>query len=175
MKRITSSLIVLGLMTTIPVFAGQYDDYEYARVLLVEPIARTQVTQPAYDCRYQASPRHQAEIERYAPAVVGAVAGGIIGHQLGSKKDRPLTTVLGSVVGASIGGMITAQQPVAPAPAYRTYCQPQAAYAPQASDQASDYEITYYFEGRKYVTRTDAAPGSWVKVRRDGSLYEGAS
>lgn len=175
MKRIKNSLIILGLITTTPVFAGQYDDYEYVRVLLVEPIARTQATQPAYDCRYQPPPRQQAEIERYAPALVGAVAGGIIGNQLGSKKDRPLTTVLGSVVGASLGGMIATQQRIGPAPAYRTRCHPQPAYALQASDQATDYEITYYFEGRKYVSRTDTAPGSWVKVRRDGSLYEDAS
>ena len=173
MKRIPNCLIFLGLITTGPVFAGQYDDYEYARVLLIEPIARTQYTQPPYDCRYPPAHQPRAEFERYAPAVVGAVAGGIIGNQLGHKKNRPLTTVLGSVVGASIGSMISAQQQMAPSPASRAQCRPQPGYAPiQNIDIDPGYEITYYLDGRKYVTHTKTAPGSWVKVRRDGSLYE---
>ncbi len=38
--------------------------------------------------------------------IIGAIAGGILGHQIGSGSGQVLATMIGSVAGAAIGGSV---------------------------------------------------------------------
>ncbi|MCW8885289.1 MAG: glycine zipper 2TM domain-containing protein, partial [Motiliproteus sp.] len=38
--------------------------------------------------------------------IIGAIAGGILGHQVGGGSGRVLATMIGTVAGAAIGGNI---------------------------------------------------------------------
>ncbi len=96
-------------------------DYDYARVVRVEPLARRiRVTEPRRECHYEtvydrgnyyqnASDRYYRNGERRGDVrttnstIVGGLLGGAIGNQIGRGEGRSIATVAGALIGAAIG------------------------------------------------------------------------
>lgn len=97
-------------------------------------------------------------------ALLGAVIGGILGHQIGGGHNRDAATVggvvAGAAVGSSIGGANRGQQVI-------SRDVQRCAMVP--SEAEPDYwDVTYVFQGRQYSVQMTSPPGATVSVNRNG-------
>ncbi len=99
-----------------------------------------------------------------APAVLlGAVIGGILGHQVGGGTGRDIATAGGAVAGAVVGSRVgrgndtqTVGQDV-----QRCVDRP-------AQGGPAYWDVTYIFRGQEHHVQTTAPPGNTVTVNRRG-------
>jgi uncharacterized protein YcfJ len=148
--------------------AAQYD---YARVLSAEPIVRyvtvkTPVRECFEDVEYYTVRRDRPGVG--ASTLLGAVVGGVIGHQFGSGRGNDAATVAGTVVGAAIGNNA----------AKRRYPDGDLQYArpverctttmrEHEEERIDGYRVVYRYNGQKYATRMPYDPGREIRVRVD--------
>ena len=97
-------------------------------------------------------------------ALLGAVIGGILGHQVGGGSGKDVATAVGVVGGAAIGGNINRDsggQQVVTQNVQR---------CTSAPDQAHpDYwDVTYNFRGQDHRMQMTTAPGATVTVNQQG-------
>jgi uncharacterized protein YcfJ len=83
-------------------------EYDYAPVTHVEPIVRqVRVETPTRECydeaRYVESRPHISDPEVGGRTLVGAIIGGVVGHQFGSGRGRDAATIAGAAIGAGVG------------------------------------------------------------------------
>ena len=101
---------------------------------------------------------------------MGAIIGGVVGHQFGSGRGNDAATVAGTLVGAAIGSdaarrrnpdrYATTQhsRPV-------TRCETQ--YREHEEERVDGYEVVYRYHGQKYATRMPHDPGERIRIRVD--------
>jgi uncharacterized protein YcfJ len=183
------SAAIVSLVAAGGAFAQAYSDT--AQVISAQPIYE-RVSAPRQECfnetvtmdRRTPSPGYQdvrytqpAPSERSVGAgtILGAVIGGVVGHQFGnSSRGRDHGTVAGVIGGGIIGNMIENSQPNAvsydPQPARVDYtpetrtvqrCQT----VQDSREQISGYNVTYRYNGRDYQTRMSYDPGPTINVR----------
>ncbi|HEX5786969.1 MAG TPA: glycine zipper 2TM domain-containing protein [Woeseiaceae bacterium] len=165
-------LAVLALGWTAPAAADHPGaQYDYARVLASEPIRRTvAVRTPVRECWEEAE---YYEVERPSPGVgaatfVGAVVGGVVGHQFGSGRGNDAATVAGSLVGAAIGNSSARRRH-----GYEvvTYTRPvercRTTMREHREERIDGYRVVYQYRGQKYATRMPYDPGRQLRVRVD--------
>lgn len=190
MKSISAA--VLGIATIGAASAQSFSDT--AQVVSAQPIYE-RVSTPRQDCWNETvtmdrrTPSAGYQDVGYAPApssersvgagtVLGAIIGGVVGHQFGnSSRGRDHGTVAGAVVGGLLGNTIENSQPRGYA---TTNYDPQPArvdYTPETRtvqrcqtindtrDQVTGYNVTYRFNGREYTTRMPYDPGPTINVR----------
>jgi uncharacterized protein YcfJ len=96
-------------------------------------------------------------------ALVGAVIGGILGHQIAGKDDKGAATVGGAVAGAAVGSAIGGHdggQQIVSQNVQRCEIVP---------DAAPDYwDVTYNFRGTLYRVQMTSPPGPTVTVNGHG-------
>jgi uncharacterized protein YcfJ len=98
-------------------------------------------------------------------AVVGALIGGVLGHQVGSGRGNTAATVGGAALGAYAGNRVennrhdnnTSQSDLD-----RSNCR-----TIGTSGNVQSYEVRYNWQGRDYITRMDHDPGRFVELGRD--------
>ena len=77
---------------------------QYAQVVSATPIKET-VKTPRQECR-NVTVTHRRPVQdenRIAGSVLGAVAGGVIGHQFGGGRGKDVATVVGALGGGYAG------------------------------------------------------------------------
>jgi uncharacterized protein YcfJ len=133
------------------------------------------------DARYAPAPAYErSERSLGAGTVIGAIIGGVVGHQLGnSSRGRDHGTVAGVIGGGIIGNLIENSPSANAAPSTVNY-DPQPArvdYAPEtrtvqrcqtvqdSREQITGYNVTYRYNGRDYQTRMAYDPGQTINVR----------
>ena len=139
-------------------------DYDYARVVDVDPIVRrVAVDSPQRDCWNE-----QREVQVYdqprsaTPTILGAIIGGVVGHQFGSGHSRNLGTVAGAVLGGSIGHDASSRNAgVETRDVQRCEVSTQRDY----EERVDGYRVTYMYDGREYHTVMAYDPGNRVQVR----------
>jgi uncharacterized protein YcfJ len=181
------SAAVFALIAATAASAQAYSDT--AQVVSAQPIYE-RVNTPRQNCwnetvsydRRTPSAYQPAQYEAPAPSertvgagtILGAVIGGVVGHQFGnSSRGRDHGTVAGVIGGGIVGNMIENSQP-------RANYDPQPArvdYAPdtrtvqrcetvnESRDQITGYNVTYRYNGRDYQTRMAYDPGPTINVR----------
>ncbi|PZO08664.1 MAG: hypothetical protein DCF27_07950 [Lysobacteraceae bacterium] len=166
--------------------ANQAPAYDVARVVSVDPIVQPgqPVTRqqcwnepaPSYAYQDRRDPRYTRRTQTSGGgALLGAIAGGVLGNTVGDGDGRRAATVIGAVLGGSIGNNIERN-------GNDSY-----AYRPQSVGYARDvqrcrvvtsrdrdervvgYRVGYEYAGRRYQTVTDYHPGSEIRVRVDVS------
>ena len=164
--------------------------YDMARVVSVDPIVEPGQPEVRQQCwsepapSYAYSNRGYPNDPRYAPrgqtsgggALIGAIAGGVLGNSVGDGDGRKAATVIGAVLGGTIGNNIERNG------RYRNdpYRQQAAAYPQQVQrcrtvttqvrdERVVGYRVGYEYAGRRYETMTDYHPGSEIRVRVDVS------
>jgi uncharacterized protein YcfJ len=106
--------------------------------------------------------------------VLGAIVGGVAGHQVGSGRGNSAATAAGAVIGGLVGNQVDrsngAVGPGGP-PVTTTESVPvdrnvQRCRTVQEVREANvGYDVRYVFAGREFMTRLDHDPGRFVRVR----------
>lgn len=93
-----------------------------------------------------------------AGAVMGAIAGGAVGNQIGGGSGRAAATALGIFGGAILGDRIEG----APQPQVQTVqnCRTETTY----ENRVVGYNVTYEFGGKQYMVQMPRDPGSTLQV-----------
>jgi uncharacterized protein YcfJ len=161
-ERVTISTLLgaLALATTVPVAAQSWgpDSTSYsanARVVSAVPIRETVASAPRQECWTEYSDGSGGN--RAAGAVIGGIAGGLIGHQFGSGSGNTAATIAGALGGAAVGNEI-ARRSDDPRAVER--CRT----VSDSSDRVVGYDVVYRFQGREFTARLPYDPGPELPV-----------
>jgi uncharacterized protein YcfJ len=148
--------------------------YESATVTDVQPIVRVvQISSPREVC-WDEQVRHTAysgggRYRSHTPTVIGAIIGGVVGNQFGGGRGRTAMTVAGSLLGASVGRDAAfghrGKHRTASRTAYSTQRRCEIEEVVHEEERLEGYRVTYEYQGKAYVTRTDEDPGRTIKIR----------
>ena len=118
---------------------------------------------------------------RNVATIAGGIAGAVLGSKMGGGSGTYATTAIGSMVGGMAGRQIydQTQQNRYVRPATVRVCDPEPVrsgygsyndgYDNYRTGNASAYDVTYEYNGRRYTRRMDYHPGERVRVRVDVS------
>lgn len=143
----------------------------YARVIDVDPIVdHVRVVMPYQDCRRDWQHEPGGVVMRRnvdpGPAILGGIAGAVIGHNVVADRDRGFGTVAGAIVGGALGSSLGDR-------GYREEYVPPRRYAVERcaerpverwQDRVVGYRVTYLMEGRTYTTQLPYDPGRRLRV-----------
>jgi uncharacterized protein YcfJ len=147
MNNFSISLITACLAAT----GGAAMATEYGRVLSSTPVT-AQVQVPQQQCTDQQQPMPTRTSG--GGALLGAVVGGVVGHDLDDGFGRAAATGLGAVVGSVIGEHVEAGNTPATDISVRS-CQSWT----RAENRLIGYDVIYDYQGRRYATRLAQDPG----------------
>ncbi|AKH88828.1 glycine zipper 2TM domain-containing protein [Edwardsiella tarda] len=141
---------------------------QYARVLSVQPIHET-IKTPRKVCREVTVMRRRPvqDENRLAGSLLGAVAGGVLGHQVGSGRGRDVATVLGALGGGYAGNQI--QDRMQQNDTYATREQ-RCSTEYDKSRRLLGYDVTYLIGEQRGRVRMDRDPGSQIPLDSKGQL-----
>jgi uncharacterized protein YcfJ len=136
---------------------------KYARVVSVEPVRQT-INNPKRVCRdevvtHTAPPRDQHQI---AGTAIGAVAGGLLGNQIGGGKGNTLATVAGAVGGGYAGKRI--QESRQQGQVTQTTEQ-RCTTVNNSTQKITAYDVRYEYNGVTRSVRMDHDPGDRLEVQ----------
>jgi uncharacterized protein YcfJ len=136
---------------------------KYAKVVSVDPVRET-VSNPKQVCHdetvtHTAPPKDQ---HRIAGTAIGAVAGGLLGHQVGGGKGRTLATVAGAVGGGYAGNRIQASRQH---PQVTSSVERQCSTVSNTSARIIGYDVRYVYNGVTRTVRKDHDPGDRVQIQ----------
>jgi len=156
-----------------PYYHRDRDRGDYARVIESTPVYAEASTQECWNPRtgnYE-QPRESHRIG--AGTALGAVAGGVLGHQIGSGRGNDVGTAAGAILGGIIGHEIEKDRR-ADDDLDMSRCR-----IVGDSSTIQGYDVRYRYQGQEYVTRLDHDPGSRLTVggdiNTDGTPYEQAA
>ena len=141
---------------------------QYAQVVSSTPIKET-VKTPRQECR-NVTVTHRRPVQdenRIAGSVLGAVAGGVIGHQFGGGHGRSVATVVGALGGGYAGNQI--QGAMQDNDTYTT-TQQRCKTVYDKSDKMLGYDVTYKIGDQQGKIRMDHDPGSQIPLDNNGQL-----
>ncbi len=107
--------------------------------------------------------------------VIGAIAGGVIGHQFGnSSGGRDRGTAAGAVIGGIVGNQIDREN-AGPPPGEVTEVErrpvtrevQRCRTVQEVREVASGYDVRYRYAGREFVTRLPYDPGRRIRLAID--------
>lgn len=145
----------LAVLTVAAIAASGAYAQEQGRVLSSTPITQ-QVAVPQQVCSDQ--PVAVAPRPSGAGAVVGAIAGGLLGNAIGGGGGRAAATGAGLIGGAMLGNQVESSGPAQ----YQNVrqCSTQTFY----QNRTVGYNVTYEYNGRSYTTQTANPPGKWIAL-----------
>ena len=131
---------------------------EYATVVSSTPVnVPMTVAQRVCSNERQVVPAQQTG----AGAVIGMIAGGVIGNSFGGGSGRALATGVGAMTGAVVGNQIEANTAFAAG----TEVPVQRCQVVNTSQQRTvGYDVMYEYHGQRYSTRMSYDPGSRVEI-----------
>lgn len=151
-----------GLLLAAPALQAQ----ETARVVASVPMYQ-QVAVPRQVCSTQ-----QVAVEQPksgAGALMGAIAGGALGNQIGGGSGRAAATAAGVIGGALLGNNI--EGPAGTRMQDQTTCSTQTVY----ENRLQGYNVTYEYAGRQYQVQMPQDPGPTLRVQVSPILPGGAT
>ena len=106
-------------------------------------------------------------------AAIGAVTGGVLGHQVGSGHGNTAATVGGALLGGILGHKVEQRNDRDDQPDLdRSRCRVVGGGEPNT---VAGYDVRYEIDGREYVTRMNHDPGPTLipgrDINRDGTPY----
>ena len=143
---------------------GSSSGAKYARVVSVTPV-REAAGAPQQVCHDEVVTQHKPvqDTHQIAGTAIGAVAGGLLGNQIGGGKGRTLATVAGAVGGGYAGHEIQANhQQNATTSSTQRRCN---TVAGSGGDKVVAYDVTYEYNGVTRTVRMDHDPGDRLQVQ----------
>ncbi len=172
-KTLAAAVFALAAAPAMADYSEDYDrgHYDYAEVVDVEPIFRTiEVSRPRQVCwdeiRYDNEDRFRRSNRVAGSAVLGGIIGAVIGHQIGSGRGNDVATVAGAAIGTAIGASRAARREQnGHDHRSRTVEHCETRFEFEEEEVLDGFRVTYDYNGREYVTRTDEDPGNTLRVR----------
>lgn len=163
--------LIAALTIAAPAFAGyngpsETDGYtDVAKVRSVVP-QYERVNAPRKECSKETviESRRTGGERSYGGAVVGAVAGGLLGNQVGGGRGKEAATALGAVVGAMTGDRIDNRDnngSVEEVPREVQRCRTVDSY----QQRITGYLVDYDYKGQHFSTVMSRDPGKTLNVR----------
>lgn len=175
MKRITLTLPLLLALASSPLYAdpGHHHDGDSmvvkARVTNVEPIIEViEVPHQRRDCWEEEVSGHTHH-HNGGGMLAGAIIGGVIGHNIGDRRHRGLTTAMGTAIGATIGRQHD-QDYTTPYSTTEQHCRIGTDYSQE--ERIVGYRVRYRYHGEEYTTRLGYEPGKFVRLRVTHQLLD---
>ena len=140
----------------------------YAQVLSATPIHES-VKTPRQQCR-NVTVTHRRPVQdenRITGSVLGAVAGGVLGHQVGNGRGKDVATVVGALGGGYAGNQV--QGAMQNNDTY-TSTQQRCSTVYDKSQKLLGYDVTYKIGDQQGRVRMDKDPGTQIPVDRNGQL-----
>jgi len=141
---------------------------QYAQVLSATPIKES-IKQPRQECRNVTLTHRRAvqDENRLAGSVLGAVAGGVLGHQFGGGRGRDVATVAGAVAGGYAGnqvqgGLQDRDTDTTTEQRCKTFYDKQ--------EKKLGYDVTYKIGDQQGKIRMENDPGTRIPLDRNGQL-----
>ncbi len=146
---------------------ARHDDagYDFAKVLDARPVYAT-VRYPVDEevCWDELAWRREPAAHSATPTILGAIIGGVVGHQFGSGRGRGVMTVAGAALGGSIGNDVSRQRhPDSYYTETQQRCEIQRSW--RTEERISGWDVTYKYRGEIYQTRMREEPGDRIRVR----------
>lgn len=94
-----------------------------------------------------------------AGAVVGAIAGGLLGSAVGRGPGRGMATVVGAVGGAVLGNQVEGNGSTRVEQGQRCYDET------RYEQRTTGYKVVYEYAGRQYQTQLDRDPGATIALQ----------
>lgn len=141
---------------------------QYAQVVSATPIKET-VKTPRKECR-NVTVTHRRPVQdenRLIGSALGAVAGGVIGHQFGGGRGKDVATVVGALGGGYAGNQI--QGSMQEGDTYAT-SQQRCKTVYDKSEKLLGYNVTYRIGDREGKIRMDKDPGTQIPLDNNGQL-----
>jgi uncharacterized protein YcfJ len=141
---------------------------QYAQVLAATPIKES-IRQPRQECRNVTLTHRRAvqDENRLAGSVLGAVAGGVLGHQFGGGRGKDVATVAGALAGGYAGNQV--QGGLQDRDTYTTTEQRcKTVYDKQ--EKKLGYDVTYKIGDQQGKIRMENDPGTRIPLDRNGQL-----
>ena len=138
---------------------------DHARVRNVEPQYET-VNIPREECsRHWVNERRRTgQQHSYGGAVIGGVAGALLGNQVGKGHGREAATAVGAVVGAMAGDRMANRdrwEQYEDVPREVTTCRT----VNEVQSRIVGYQVTYEYRGQHFTTLRRENPGPNLRVR----------
>jgi len=166
---------VCGLLISAAPAYADHDDYgwAYAKVVRAEPIYREVRVREAREVCEEVPVVERTTYRGGADpgaVLVGAVIGGVIGHQFGGGSGKDAATAAGAFIGASHAAENSYRgRRVVEREVYETRCE--TVRPVRYEEVVTGYDVTYRYQGRLYHTRTHDHPGKRIQVRVDVRPY----
>ena len=112
--------------------------------------------------------------------VIGAIAGGVLGHQVGGGRGKDAATVGGALVGGLIGNQVDREQGnvAPPSESVEVERRPvtreveRCRTVQEVREVAVGYDVRYRYGGREFVTRLPYDPGRRIRLAVDVRVAE---
>jgi uncharacterized protein YcfJ len=146
---------------------------KYARVVSVDPV-REAATAAQQECHDEVVTRRAPVKDQHqiAGTAIGAVAGGLLGNQIGGGKGRTLATVAGAVGGGYAGHEI--QERRQETNTVSSTVRKCSTVPGKAGDKIVAYDVRYEYNGVTRSIRMDHDPGDRVEVQEGVSVVSDA-
>jgi len=150
----------------------RYERNGYARVLESRPVYQDNVA--ARDECWNPRSGHFEEVRGENKtrvgkgAAIGAVAGGVLGHQIGD--NGTAQTLGGALLGGLIGHQIEKRNDNNDRQDDLDYSRCRTVGGSGNPNAVMGYDVRYEYNGREYVTRMDHDPGRTLRPGRDIAL-----
>jgi len=176
--KLLSALAIAGCALAPAAFAQSFQDN--ARVVSVRalmervPVSREECwneRQRAYENRTVTRTDTGAAIG--PGTVLGAIVGGVAGHQVGSGRGNDVATGVGAVVGGLIGNQVDRNNAAPPSQVTEVERVPverdvhRCRTVQEVREIANGYDVRYEYRGRQFTTRLPYDPGRMIPVRVD--------
>ena len=141
---------------------------QYAQVVSATPIKET-IKTPRKECR-NVTVTHRRPVQdenRIAGSVLGAVAGGVIGHQFGGGRGKDVATGVGALGGGYGGKQIQGSMQENDT---HTSTQQRCKTVYDKSEKMLGYDVTYKIGDQQGKIRMDRDPGTQIPLDSNGQL-----
>jgi len=172
--RMAGALLIA--IIALPVWAGDNQghrsqrsysnaNYDYAKVVDVQPVTElVQIPQDQQVCRQEQVRRRVPEYRSPAPAILGSILGGVIGHQFGGGHGKTAATIAGAAIGGAVAN--DAQYRRYP-PRYYTAraqrCRTETNW--RSEERVIAWDVSWKYRGKIYHSTMDEPPGDRIRVR----------
>jgi uncharacterized protein YcfJ len=168
------SLVTGALASAVVVTAGSavaghhiYGMSRAATVVSAKPLTRT-VKIPRQEC-HDEQVTHTKPVQdhdRLLGTGLGALVGGVLGHQVGGGNGKTLATVAGAAAGGYAGNTI--QKQAQENDTYTTTEQ-RCSTVYDRKEEPAGFDVVYEYQGRRHHVHMDRNPGASLPVR-DGRV-----
>jgi uncharacterized protein YcfJ len=113
--------------------------------------------------------------------VLGAIVGGVAGHQVGSGRGNDAATAAGAVIGGLVGNQVDRQHGNVGPGGTTTHVErvpvernvEKCRTVQEVREARVGYDVRYEFNGRQFHTRMDRDPGKFLRVAVNVEPREG--